>query len=328
MTVASYFVSVVVPLANDGDVLEPFVEELLATLRAGWMNYEVLLVDDGSHDETRAAAVRLLARHECLRYLRLSRRFGPEVALLAGMDNVIGDVVVVLQPESDPPALLPKFVETARSTGGVAFGVRTIPLGEGPVYNLARRAVVRFAAALLELDLPADATLYMAFTRQALNAVNQIRDKSRALRVFGAVIGFPRQRIEYEPVPRRKPVRTKSWRDGVRRALSLIVTNSTRPLRWVSVLGVLASFVSLLYALYVCAVALWKPHVAEGWTTLSLSISGLFFLQFLILAVACEYLGRLLEETRDRPAYFVAEERASSVLVADATRRNVVHGSS
>jgi hypothetical protein len=244
------------------------------------------------------------------------------------MDNVIGDVVVVLQAESDPPALLPRFVETARANGGVAFGVRSVPLGEGPVYNCARRAVVRFAAALLELDLPADATLYMAFTRQALNAINQIRDKSRTLRVFGAVIGFPRQRIEYEPVPRRQPVRRKSLRDGVRRALSLIVLNSTRPLRWVSLLGVLASSCSLAYALYVVGIALWKAHVAEGWTTLSLAISGMFFVQFLILAVACEYLGRLLEESRDRPAYFVAEERASSVLVADATRRNVVHGSS
>jgi hypothetical protein len=208
----------------------------------------------------------------------------------------------------------------------VAFGVRTQPLGEGFLYRHARRVVVRFAARLLELDLPPEATLYMAFTRQALNAVNQIRDKARALRVFGAVIGFPRERIEYAPVPLRQPVRRKTWGDGARRALSLIVTNSTRPLRWVALLGLAARVEPGLRGLRVRH-RLWKERVAEGWITLSLSISGLFFCLFLILTV-CASTSAGCSRRRATAGYFVAEERASSVLVADATRRNVVHGSS
>jgi glycosyltransferase involved in cell wall biosynthesis len=327
VTVESYFISVIVPLEDDGDIVEPFAEELLAALRAGWSSYEVVLVDDASRDSTRDCALRLCARHECLRYLRLSRRSGREVALLAGMDNVIGDVIVVLQPEVDPPELLPRFAAAARETGGIAYGVSPRPAIHGFLYGLGRRLFARLASRVLEIDLPAGATLYMAFTRQALNAVNQIRDKARAVRIFGAVTGFPVERIAYAQMPRRSRPRSKSVREGLRRAVSLIVTNSTKPLRWMSLLGVGSASLCLLYVAYVFAVAIWKERVAEGWITLSLVFTGLFFLLFLILAVVCEYVGRLLEESRDRPSYFVAEERSSSVLVADATRRNVVHGS-
>jgi len=328
MSLSSYFVSVVVPLEDDGDILEGFVEELLAVLRAGWANYEVVLVDDDSRDDTRARVRGLCARHECLRYLRLSRRSGPELALLAGTDSVIGDVIVVLQAEADPPAELTRFVEAARASGGIAYGVRTTPPPSGFLYRAGRQGFARLASRVLGLDLPAEATLFLAFTRQALNAVNQIRDKARAVRVFGAVTGFPRQPLSYAQRPRRGSLRARSVRDGLRRAASLLVTNSTRPLRWMAALGLLASALCLVFMLYVFGVALFKDRVAEGWITTSLVISGLFFFLFLILAVLCEYVGRLLEEVRDRPAYFVAEEQSSSVLVADATRRNVVHGSS
>lgn len=327
MSDASTFLSVVVPLADDADVLEPFLDELAAVVRAGWQNQEILLVDDASCDGTRALVQRVLGRHECLRYLRLSRRVGPEVAILAGLDNVIGDVVVVLQPESDPPALLPRFVERARACGGVVAGVTTARSPQGLAYRAGQRAFAVLARRVLELDTTAEATLYMAFTRPALNAMGAIRDRSRALRLFGAVIGFPREVLEYAPVARRWPVRRKRVGDGLERGVSILVTNSTRPLRWVALLGLAASAVNLLYMLYVVAIALFKPHVAEGWITLSLSTSGMFFLLFAILAVLAEYVGRLLDEVRDRPLYFVAEELTSPSMIADATRRNVVNES-
>lgn len=327
MSVASYFVSVVVPLSDDADILEPFVDELVLVLRAGWQNYEVVLVDDASRDATRACAQRCLERHECLRYLRLSRRFGVEAAMMAGLDGVIGDVAVVLQPEADPPALLRGFVEAARKGGGVVFGVRTTPSEQGWLYRTLRQRFASLARRMIGLDLPDQATLYMAFTRQALNAMGQFKDKSRALRIFGALVGFEREVLPYAPRPRRRPVRVKSVAEALERGISLIVTNSTRPLRLVALLGLVASLVNAAYLVYVLAIALFKPHVAEGWITLSASISGMFLFLFLILAVLCEYVGRLLEESRDRPLYFVAEEASSSVLVADATRRNVVHES-
>lgn len=94
--VSNFFVSVVVPLRDDADILGPFAQELVRVLRENWQNYEVVFVDDGSRDATRAMVDDLLARHECLRYLRLSRPFGVEIAISAGLDTVIGDVVLVM----------------------------------------------------------------------------------------------------------------------------------------------------------------------------------------------------------------------------------------
>ena len=104
----------------------------------------------------------------------------------------------------------------------------------------------------------------------------------------------------------------------------MVISYSTQPLRWVSWLGLLASGLNLLYMVYVLATYLLRSRVAEGWTTLSLQASGMFFLLFLCLSVLSEYVGRILEESRDRPLYHVLEERNSNVLLANRDRTNIV----
>lgn len=325
MTSASnYFVSVVVPVQDDADILAQFAEELVAVARAHWQNYEIVFVDDGSRDQSNAILAGLLKSHECLRSLRLSRSFGVEIAISAGLDTVIGDVVVVLQPEMDPPARVPQFVEEARKTNGIVMGVRTTERRESWLYGAGRQLFNRCVRWLLDVDLPDRTTLFLAMTRQAMNAVAQIKDKSRALRLFGSYVGLPHRYIDYEPSERRSVPRNKGVREGIERATSLIVTNSTQPLRVMSVLGALLCALNLLYIVYIVFTFVFKTKVAEGWTTLSLQHAFMFAFLFAILSVLCEYVGRLLTETRDRPLYFVAEERTSSVMIRDEDRRNVV----
>ena len=167
----------------------------------------------------------------------------------------------------------------------------------------------------------------MAFTRQTLNAVIQIKDKSRALRIYGSVVGFDRRYLEYEPTPRRPHPRPKGVGEGIGRGLSLIVTNSIQPLRLVTYLGLLASLFNVVYIGYVFLIWIFKEDRSEGWVTTSLQSSTMFFLLFIILTVLSEYVGRLFAEMLDRPTYFVAEERISSVMISDEGRRNVVEQS-
>jgi len=322
--ISNYFVSLVVPLRDDADILEGFAEELVQLVRGRWQNFEIVFVDDGSKDATGRIVAGLLKKYECLRYLRLSRTFGIEVAISAGLDTVIGDVVVVLQPESDPPGAVQGFVEAAREANGIVFGLRTTQPDERWAYRIGRKLFTRLVRRFLDIEMPERSTLFLAMTRQSMNAVAQIKDKSRALRIFGSYTGFPHTYLAYEPRLRRSAARVKGLREGLERGMSLIITNSVHPLRIVSLLGLTAAALNLLYMLYVVGIALFKAHVQEGWVTTSFQNSFMFLFAFMILSVLCEYVGRLLAETRDRPLYFVAEERTSSVMLRDEDRRNVV----
>jgi polyisoprenyl-phosphate glycosyltransferase len=321
------FVSVVAPLRDDGDIVDAFVRDAAAVLEQSYTNYEIVLVDDGSGDDTAARVDELLKALKCVRYIRLSRHFGTETAIACGLDSVIGDYAVVLAPDGDPPELIPELVERARS-GNVAYGVRSDRSGE-PLWARAGAAVFYAVAnRFLDLPLPKNSSHFLVMSRQVVNGLTRMKDKYRHLRVLNVQVGYASEGVPYAPRWRRSQRRHRGLSESVGLAISMVVGHSTRPLRLLSALGLAASSLNLLYMVYVVGIYLFKDQVAEGWTTMSLQMSFMFFLLFLIAAALSEYVGRILEESRDRPLYHVREERNSNVLVADATRRNVVRESS
>jgi polyisoprenyl-phosphate glycosyltransferase len=327
MAVSDCFVSVVAPLRNDSTIVADFVAEVMDVLRANYTNYELVLVDDGSDDDTVAEVTSLLGRYECIRLIRLSRKFGTEIAIASGIDSVIGDFVVVMLPDTDPPRLMPDMVRQARNGQGIVFGVRKSRAGEPFLMRVATDVFYWAASKLFQLRIPKDSTKFLVLSRQAVNAVTQIKDRYRYIRVLSAYVGYSNQTFVYEPINRYGRPRTKGFLEAVNLAVGIIVTNSTHPLRFVSWLGFIAGALNVLYGAYVIAVYLFRSHVAEGWTTVSLQASCMFFFVFLILTVLSEYVGHILEESRERPLYYVLEERNSSVLLADQERRNVVNAS-
>ncbi|PTL80224.1 glycosyltransferase family 2 protein [Vitiosangium sp. GDMCC 1.1324] len=323
MAIKDCFVSVVAPLSNDGAILESFADEVLSVLRANYSNYELILVDDGSEDDTAQRMGVLLKRQPCIRYIRLSRSFGVENAIASGLDMTIGDMVVVMMPDSDPPALVPEMVEQARSGVGNVYGVRTSRQGE-PFWLRAGAALFYWLCVrLLDIHLPKNSTHFRALSRKAVNAVTRIKDRYRYLRLLSSSVGYSSREIPYEPLHRHQPPRHRSFMQSVGLAMNIMVSQSTNPLRLVSWLGLGASLVNVVYMGYVLAIYLLKSTVAEGWTTLSLQVGGLFFLVFLILSVLSEYIGRLMEESRERPLYHVLDEQNSNVLLAEPERRNI-----
>ena len=317
---SAVFVSVVCRLRDEAALVEPFLDALSRVLRAHYENYEIVLVDDGSTDGTAARVKELLSRFDCVRLLRLSRKFGLDVALTAGLESAIGDYVVTLSPALDPPALIPELVALSQRENAAVYGVaahRQRPL----LHRLGARLFHWACRRLLELPLTPGATHFRVLSRQAVNAIVEIKDNDRHLRALTPYIGYATRTFTYEPL---QPAQRESLVAAADTAISIVVSNSSRPLRLVGWLAVLASGLNVAYVGYVFLVNVFKPTVAEGWTTLSLQNAGMFFLLFLILAVVTEYVGRILNETRERPLYYIAEEANSSVLVASADRRNVV----
>lgn len=318
------FVSVVAPLLNDAAIVRDFVGETTDVLRANYTNYELVLVDDGSEDGTVEEVHRLLTEHECVRVLALSRSFGEEAAIAAGLDTAIGDFVVVMMPNSDPPALVPMLVTKARNGHDVVFGLRRRPRPEPFLARVLAHLFYWYARRVMKLPLRKNASHFRVMSRRTVNAIIQVRDRARYLRLLSLNVGFVHDAVPYDEIERNRsrPRRSVVARAAV--AIDMIIANSAHPLRFVTFLGVAGASLNVLYAGYVLIIYLAKPDVAEGWTTLSLQSAGMFFLCFLVLTVLSEYVGHILDEVSSRPLYYIREEHNSPVAIADRERRNVV----
>ena len=164
-------------------------------------------------------------------------------------------------------------------------------------------------------------------SRQAVNALLQIREQSRYLRVLTLTLGYQHQFFTYSIRPRDGGPRITTWRSEVATAIDLLAANTRHPLRLVTAVGLFGAFLNLVYAGYVVVIFLLKSTVAAGWTTLSLQLSGMFFFVCLILAVLSEYVGTILGEVRSRPLYFIAQEANSSVMLEDTVLSSIVEES-
>jgi polyisoprenyl-phosphate glycosyltransferase len=326
VTISAVFVSVVCRLRDERGLVDGLLADLTRVLRANYENWEIVLVDDGSRDGTSARVKELLTRYEGIRLLRLSRCFGLDVALTAGLESAIGDIVVTLSAETDPPELIPRLVELARRENAAVYGVAPTRR-RGLLRELGGRAFYWSCRKLFDVPIQPHSTQLRALPRQAVNAIGEIKDRHRYLRALTPYIGYETRTVEYQPISRSGRPPREGLFHAANTAIAVIVGNSTRPLRMVGWLALAAAFLNLLYIAYVFAVRVLKTRVAEGWMTLSLQNAGMFLLLFLILAVVTEYVGRILDETRERPLYYIAEEANSSVMVPSAERRNVVRES-
>jgi polyisoprenyl-phosphate glycosyltransferase len=321
------FASVVAVVGDDPAILRPFLDELCRLIDSCYSNYEVVLVDNGAAAPVVAAIRPLLAEYKCVRLVRLSRRMDDETAVLAGLDSTIGDFVVTMDPDLDPSSEIPKMIEKCRDGNDLVLGVDRARLAAGPIYRFARGMLFPMVRWLVGVQLVRGATMLRALNRQAVNALTQNRLRKRYFQVVAADVGLNTTTHAYTSrCLSGRPPKARLFR-AIRIGLSVLVHNSITPLRLVSVLGVFGSLLSLGASLYTVVIYLVKSDVAPGWTTLSLLASGLFFLAFLMLTLIGEYLGRLLEQTSDRPLYYVREEQSSAVMLSDLTRRNVLERS-
>ncbi|MFQ3671144.1 MAG: glycosyltransferase, partial [Verrucomicrobiia bacterium] len=242
--------------------------------------------------------------------------------IAAGLETAIGDFVVVMDAATDPPTEIGHLVERCRRGSGVLCGLSSEPAAQSWLASVAGRVFHAYCRRFLDIDYRENTTDFRVLSRQAVNAVTRIRDRRRYLRVFTATLGYGQEWFTYTP---RRRLRAEGFWKRAEHGLEIVISHSRHPLRLVSRLGLLMSGLNVLYAGYILIVYFMKPDVAEGWTTMSMQMTGMFFFLFLILAVLCEYVGRILEESQDRPLYLVAAEETSSVLLEHSIEKNILN---
>lgn len=311
------FVSVVTPVRNAEKYIDEFVDELAGVLSSRFKDYEIVLVDDCSRDATVARVEALQRRRQNVQLYSLARRIGMDSAYVVGLEHAIGDVVVTMDAAQDPPDRLSDLLGLYYAGHEIVYGVRT-DRSDKSRRGLYQRAARGFFVAYRRItaeDVPADLSSLRLLTRRVVNTFTENRDRYNLFPVIAAFTGIPYTTMPYERI-RRAGARTDvDYMESFGRAVTLLLLSSKRPLRWMSVGSLLGATLSVLYAVYVVLAHLLRGNeLAEGWASLSLQIAGLFFVQFVILAVMSEYLIRIFAHTQNRPAYIISRESSSLVL--------------
>jgi polyisoprenyl-phosphate glycosyltransferase len=306
------FLSVVAPLESDGSrAVEAFVDETVAVLHGLVTHYEIVLVDDGAPEETVDIVRALLQRYDFVRFLRLSRHFGEETAISAGLDVAIGDYVVVMLPNMDPPALIPEFLARVRADADIVYGVRLHRKTEPFWYRLGARVFYWYINTVVRAGIPEDSTQFRCMSRQVVNAITQIRGPDQYLRLLTSYIGFKKLAFPYAPINRTGAPTVRPKREAVNLARALVMDHTTHPLRVVIWTGAALALLDFVVALL---------------RRSAMQLPFAFVVVAIMIAIVGEYVGGLSRRLRDRPAYYVREEHTSSVLLREE-RKNVVDSS-
>lgn len=317
------FISVVLKAQHLSDGLVKKVKQVQESLDIYYSDYEILIVSKGPFRDvpTTTAIDCILKSIPSIRFLQLSGCVHDDVVWAAGLENAIGDFVVLYDHLNDPVDVIHDAVGVCKSGFDVVVGVSSHALPYS--YRFLRDTATHILKAI-DYHIPKNSTSLRCLSRRAVNAVT---DTGRFHHQFYLRIqktGYPATELIYQPISEKQVKKTIIY--GLRNLVRLMVFNSSRPLRWMSVIGTIGSFSALIFAVYSILINLINGHVVEGWTTTILFMSILFMLQFIMLAFFGEYLSRLLDDRNEQAAYSLVFEKNSAVMI-NQDRVNVLNNS-
>lgn len=320
MPPSPYTISLVVPVYNESAGIRAFHERATGALEAlpggAW---ELIYVDDGSADDSFAQLAAFAEREPRVRVVKLSRNFGHQIAITAGLDRASGDCAVVIDADlQDPPEVVARMVEKWREGFDVVYGVRSKRKGEGPLKLLTASVFYRLLDRITGIRIPVDVGDFRLMSRRALRELNQLREKDRFVRGLVSWIGFRQTGVTYERDERVAGETKYPYRKMFKFALDGITSFSTAPLKLATWLGYATSFLAFLYLGSVFVQRAMGVTV-QGWATIMVALLFLGGVQLICLGIMGEYLGRVFNEIKPRPIYVIETELGEAA--GDGARR-------
>lgn len=299
--------SVVVPCFKEEQGLDRLRDALMVTLPEITDDYEVLLIDDGSPDDTLSAMRRIAQDDQRLRYVALSRNFGKEAAMLAGLSHATGDMVAIIDADlQHPPSLLPKMVEIL-SGGYDQVVARRTRTGDSKVRTLLSKLYYHAINRMMDVKLEDGVGDFRLLTRRAVQAILSLGEYNRFSKGLFSWIGFETATIDYENVERTDGDSKWTLRHLLNYGIDGVISFNNRPLRLAIYLGLLFTLLAFGYAAWVVIDAIVRGVSVPGYVTIVTSVLGIGGLQLLFLGIVGEYLGRIYYESKRRPHFLVKE---------------------
>lgn len=300
-------ITIVVPFLNEKDNLPVLLERVAGVFAAREEDWELLLVDDGSTDGSAEWAVEQAQTNRHVRVVRLSRNFGHQLAITAGLDRSDGNAVVVMDADlQDPPETIGPMIDKWREGHEVVYAIRRSRAGETWMKKFLAAGFYRVFRRLAKVNVPMDAGDFRLVDRCVVDALREMRELHRFMRGLTCWVGFRQASVEYDRAARfagetKYPV----WKSA-RLAFDAITSFSASPLRWIAVLGAGICLLAVLWVLIVIVQAIVRPDTLQrGWASIVAAIVFLSGVQLLSIGLLGQYVSRIFEEGKRRPLYLV-----------------------
>ncbi len=304
-------ISVVVPVKDEENGIRPFVERVSVVLQqvAGKESWEILFVDDGSNDETIAAIAAAHFRDPRVRAISLSRNFGKEAAITAGLEHACGQAVVPMDVDlQDPPEVLVEMVAKWREGYEMVFGVRRDRASDSFSKRMTAGLFYRAHNLISNDKIPENAGDFRLLDRKVVDAIRTLPERNRFMKGLFAWAGFRQTAVEYDRVERNVGASKYDYWKLWTLALDGITSASTAPLRVWSYVGAAIAFLAMCYAAFITSRTLLFGVDMPGYASIMVSVLFLGGVQLISLGILGEYVGRILTETKQRPLYVVRDK--------------------
>lgn len=309
------FISVVAPVYNAATWVQQYIHEVSALLSARFKDYEIVLIDNASSDSTVNCIEALQQSVMNVQLYCLLRSLPLDSAYVMGLEQAIGDVVITLDAAGDPPSVIVDLISEFYQGADIVYGLRRDrSQRKATLYNRLTKGFLWLYRQMTQEDLPLATSSLRLLSRRALNSFLDNNDRYILFPVISAFAGLPYRQVIYDRICRNSSIHQPNVLAAFSKAITVLLVSSALPLRLLTGISLFGAFFNILYCIYVVIVNLLKPHVAEGWTSLSLQIAFMFFLIFLVLTILSEYILRLFMKNQNRLSYFITRESRSSVL--------------
>jgi polyisoprenyl-phosphate glycosyltransferase len=301
--------SVVIPVFNEVAVIPELGKRLAAVLEALGCRWEVVFVDDGSTDGSTDLVRQLCSSDARSKLVVLSRNFGHQSAITAGMDYAHGDAVVIMDADlQDPPEVIGELLARFREGFDVVYGVRKRRAGETLLKRWTAALFYRALRAMVGVSIPPDAGDFRLLSRRVVLALGALRETHRFVRGMVAWVGFRQTAVYYDRAERFAGATHYPFRKMLRFALDGVAAFSSVPLKLVTWLGIASGLIGVAVATWAAYVRLVHTAYVGGWTTIMVAVCLGSSAQLLMTAILGEYIGRIHDEVKRRPLYLVDTE--------------------
>lgn len=298
--------SVVVPAYNEQEVLEETYRRLTEVMEQTKETYEIIFINDGSRDRTYEIAESLCKRDSRIKLINFSRNFGHQIAVTAGMEYSSGQAIVIIDADlQDPPHVILEMIKKWKEGYDVVYGQRLKREGETFFKKFTAKCFYRLLNKMTSMEIPVDTGDFRLIDRKVCDVMNQLKEKNRYVRGLVSWVGFKQTAVEYKRESRFAGETKYPLKKMIKLATDAILSFSYKPLRLAGFVGGILSACSFIYLIVVIIQKLFTETTQPGWASIFAII--LFFngVSLILHSITGEYVGRIYEETKNRPLYIV-----------------------